>query len=511
MSVPTVPTAPAAPTEIRDAECTGARYTEYSGWEVPVALDTGAVPPFPVSALPDVFRDYVSALAAFAEVPPDLPGILTLGVTAAAIARKVRIQVRDGYSEPLNIFAAVAMPSGTRKTAVFSHVTAPLVEYERELLDRMGPEIAEAQSRARVQDKALQQVERKVTAGSKDAAKWDNARRDLARLVREREIPAQPRILMADCTPEAVAQGLSEQGGRLAVFSPEGDVFALLKRYAKDGAANFEIYLKAHAGDELRVDRRHAPPVTVPTPALTVAVCVQPDVLQGLARDRVFRERGLLARFLYAVPRSIIGKRTFDGQAVSAAVRQRYNDSVSWLCRSSAQAAPLALSPDAFERWRSFALEVEQERPAGGRFAQLLDWSGKLPGLVARLAGILHAGQGAEVQRLGPTVEADTMGAAVELGEYAAAHALAAFGMMGADPALADARVLLDWLTRARVPTFSTRDSYRENRGMTPPAARLALAELAERGWIRLVLDARRNGRPSERWAVHPHLGDPPA
>ena len=38
-----------------------------------------------------------------------------------------------------------------------------------------------------------------------------------------------------------------------------------------------------------------------------------------------------------------------------------------------------------------------------------------------------------------------------------------------------------------------------------------ALAELAERGWIRLVLDARRNGRPSERWAVHPHLGDPPA
>ena len=79
MTVPTVPPITAQPV---------AEYA-VTGWEAPVPLDTGAAPPFPVGALPDVFRDYVSALAALAEVPPDLPGILTLGVTAAAIARKV--------------------------------------------------------------------------------------------------------------------------------------------------------------------------------------------------------------------------------------------------------------------------------------------------------------------------------------------------------------------------------------------------------------------------------------
>ncbi len=496
----TVPTVPPIPTQ-----------AEGDGWETPVDLDTGTVPLFPVNALPRVFAEYVKALADFTEVPPDLPGILTLGVTAAAIAWKLRIQVRDGYSEPLNIFAAVAMPSGTRKSSVFGDVTAPLVEHERDMLNLMGPEIAEAQSRARVQEKELQKAERMAAAGGTDASKWDNTRRRLARLVRETEILAEPRILMADATPEAVAQGLADQDGRLAVFSPEGDVFALLKRYSKDGAANFETYLKAHAGDELRVDRRHAPPVTVPNPTLTVVVCVQPDVLQGLARERVFRERGLLARFLYAVPRSVIGKRTFDGQALPAAVRQRYMDVVLWLCKSAAQAAPLTLSPDAFETWRSFALAVEGERPPGGRFAQLLDWSGKLPGLVARMAGILHAVQCAEVERLDATVDCATMAAAVELGEYAAAHALAAFGMMGTDETLASAQILLEWIRRTHRVQFSTRESHRENRALKPALARQGLDVLVERGWIRRALDVKRNGRRSERWAVHPDLQDFPA
>ncbi len=496
----TVPTVPLATTQ---AEC--------DGWETPVDLDTGTVPLFPVNALPRVFAEYVKALVDFAEVPSDLPGVLTLGVTAAAIARKVRIQVRDGYAEPLNIFTAIAMPPGTRKSSVFADVTTPLVEYERELLDRMGPEIAEAQSRARVREKELAHAERMAAGGGTDASKWDNARRELARLVRETEVPAEPRILMADCTPEAVAQGLAEQGGRLAVFSPEGDVFALLKRYAKNGAANFEVYNKAHAGDELRVDRRHAPPITVPNPALTVAVCVQPDVLQGLARDRVFRERGLLARFLYAVPRSVIGNRTFDGQAVPAAVRQRYMDAVLWLCNWAAQSEPLTLSPDAAALWRDYALKVERERPAGGRFAQLRDWTGKLPGLVARLAGILHAAHGATAGRIGPAVDADTMAAAVQLGEHAASHALAAFGMMGTDPTLESAQILLEWMRRTHRVTFSTRDAYRENRTLKPELARQGLDVLVESGWIRPAVDAKRNGRPSERWEVYPRLGDPPA
>ena len=475
-------------------------------WEEPVPLDTGTPPPFPVDALPDVLADYVAAVAAFAEVPHDLPAVLTIATAAAAVARKTRVEVRPDYAEPLNMFAVVGMPSGLRKSWVFEDTTAPLHLYEHELLKRMGPEIAEAQSRARVRAKELQHAERMAAQGGADAPKWDRARGELARTIRDTEVAAEPRVLMAEATPEAIGHGLAEQGGRLAVFSPEGDVFAMLKRYSKDGAPNFEVFLKGHAGDELRIDRRHAAPVTLSHPALTVALAVQPDVLHGLARDRVFRERGLLARFLYAVPPVLVGHRTFDGPPVPETVRRRYTEAVLWLCRWPPQAEPLTLSSEAFATWMDHALTVEHDRAPGGRFAALLDWSGKFPGLVARLAGGLHAVRGASAGRIEVIVNRATMTAAVRLGEYAAAHALAAFGMMGGDPALADAQTVLAWVTRTRRDTFTTRDAYRENRTLeTAARARAALGVLVEHGYVRPATpEASRSGRPSEGWVTHP-------
>jgi hypothetical protein len=475
-------------------------------WDTPVPLDATSGPPFPVEALPDSLSAYVRGLAAFAEVPPDLPALLVLATCAAAIARKVRIRVRDGYGEPLNLFAVVAMPPGTRKSSVFADVTEPLNAYERELLDTIGPEIAEAESRARVRQSELKEAEAKAAKGGVEGAKWDRARRELARQIREAAIPSEPRVLMSEATPEAIARGLAEQGGRLAVFSPEGDVLALLRRYSKDGAPNVETFLKGHTGDELRVDRRGAPPVTVSLPALTVGLAVQPDVLQGLAHDRTFRERGLLARFMYAVPPSLVGARTFDGPAVPDVTQRRYTDAVLWLCRYPAQSNALTLDAEALRVWRTHALLVEQERQPSGRYAAMPDWTGKLPGLVARLAGILHSVKGASSGCIPQTVEADTMQASVRIGEYAAAHALVAFGLMGADPALAGASLILECLRRTRHETFTTRDTYRENRSLTPAAARLSLAVLEARGWIRRALDPTRDGRPSERWGVHPGL-----
>lgn len=475
-------------------------------WETPVPLDAGAGPRFPVEALPSVLADYVEAVAAFAEVPTDLPAVLPLAVFSAAVARKVSLEVRGDYREPLNVFGLVALPSGERKSSVVAETTAPLVAFERELLDRMGPEIAEAQSRRRVLEKELTAAEgHAARATGADRLKRDNARKNLARELSETEVAAEPRVMMSDATPEAIAQGLAEQGGRLAVFSPEGDVFALFKRYSKDGAPNFEVFLKAHAGDDLRVDRKHAKPVTVERPALTLGLAVQPDVLQGLAGDRVFRERGLLARFVYAVPSCVVD-RTFNGPAVPEAVRAAYHDAVLWLCSWPGQSKVLALSIEAFTLWREYARAVQRQRRPGGRFASLLDWSGKLPGLVARLAGILHCVQGAAVGRITEKVDAATMSAAVKLGEYAADHALVAFGLMGSDPIQADARIIFDWLRRTGVrPSCTTRDSYRENRVLDAERARRAFELLESDGWVRPHGSAHYKGRPLE-WDIYPGL-----
>src|SRR5262249_31441243 len=115
--------------------------------------------------------------------------------------------------------------------------------------------------------------------------------------------------------PEKLASLLAAQGGRMLLASAEGTVFEIAKgRYSE--RANFDVFLKAHAGDPLRVARIGRPDEVVDQPALTVAVAVPPAVLQGLSGETTLAGGGYLARPLYAVPRSLVGRRKVAAAAV---------------------------------------------------------------------------------------------------------------------------------------------------------------------------------------------------
>ena len=137
-------------------------------------------------------------------------------------------------------------------------------------------------------------------------------------------MPPLPRWLVDDATPEALA-GLLATYGRIALLSPEGDVFdQMAGRYNQAAGPNLGVYLKGHAGDLLKVDRRGRPPEYVERPCLTIGLAVQPEVLRGLASRPGFGGRGLLARFLYSLPQSLVGRRQPGAPPVPQAVADRY-------------------------------------------------------------------------------------------------------------------------------------------------------------------------------------------
>src|SRR5712671_5899344 len=98
---------------------------------------------------------------------------------------------------------------------------------------------------------------------------------------------------------------------------------------AEDGIR--DVYLKGHAGETLRVDRVGRAPEFVKTPALTVGLAVQPEVICGLAEKPGFRGRGLLGRFFYAMPVSLLGRRDIDAPPVSEEVRKGYHTNITAL------------------------------------------------------------------------------------------------------------------------------------------------------------------------------------
>jgi replicative DNA helicase len=487
------------------------------GWTPPIPLGTvGTLPAFPVQVLPGWLGDQVVAVATATQTPPDLAGMLALAVLATVAGGAVEVEARPGWREPLCLFVAVGMDAGARKSSVFTAMTRPLADFERQQIAAALPAITETATRRRIAEQAAAHAEAAASKAPADQAEAKQAEAvaraaEAANLV----VPLAPRWLVDDATPEALA-GLLASYGRIALLSPEGDVFdQMAGRYNQTSGPNLGVYLKGHAGDLLKVDRRGRPPEYVERPCLTIGLTVQPEVLRGLAGRPGFGGRGLLARFLYGLPASLVGRRQAGAPPVPPAVAERYMLELQALASSlTAGDGPTVLTLDqaAGELLLGFEQELEPRLAAGsGDLAHLAGWAAKLAGATCRLAGLLqlagHLRDGWGTRPIG----ADTFAGAVRVAGYLVEHARAVFDLMGADPRLEDARWLLDWISRTGQAQFTRRDAHQAApRGRFPKATNLdpALALLEEHGWLRCV-DAdppgAKGGRPpSPRFLVNP-------
>jgi replicative DNA helicase len=490
------------------------------GWAPPIPLGaTGAVPAFPVEVLPGWLGEYVAAVATATQTPSDLAGTLALAVLATVAAGAVEVQPRPGWREPLCLFVAVGMDAGTRKSSVFTALTRPVADFERQQATAALPAITETITLRRIADQAAAQAE----AAASKAPIDQQEERQAEAIARAAEaaalvVPPLPRWLVDDATPEALA-GLLATYGRIALLSPEGDVFdQMAGRYNQAAGPNLGVYLKGHAGDLLKVDRRGRPPEYVERPCLTIGLAVQPEVLRGLADRPGFRGRGLLARFLYSLPQSLVGRRQPGTLPVPQAVADRYTLELQALAASltiSASDDPtvLTFAPQAGELLLGFERDLEPRLAADhGDLAHLAGWAAKLAGATCRLAALLHLASHLRHGWAQP-IGTETFTAAIRLAEYLIEHARAVFDLMGADPRLEDARWLLEWITRTNRTQFSRRDAHRAApRGRFATAIDLepALRLLEEHGYLRRVdpepsQDPRGRGRPaSPRFLVNP-------
>jgi replicative DNA helicase len=494
------------------------------GWAPPIPLGaTGVVPAFPVDVLPGWLGEYVAAVATATQTPPDLAGMLALAVLATVAAGAVEVEPRPGWREPLCLFLAVGMDAGSRKSSVFTALTHPVADFERQQAAAALPPITETVTLRRIAEQTAAHAE---AAASKAPADQQEERQAEA-IARAAEaanliVPPVPRWLVDDATPEALA-GLLATYGRIALLSPEGDVFdQMAGRYNQAGGPNLGVYLKGHAGDLLKVDRRGRPPEYVERPCLTIGLTVQPEVLQGLASRPGFRGRGLLARFLYSLPQSLVGHRQPGASPVPEPIADRYTLELQALAASlivsvSDNPTVLTLDPQAGELLLAIERDLEPRLAAGsGDLAHLAGWAAKLAGATCRGAALLHLASHLRDGWVQP-ITASTFAAALRLADYLIDHARAVFDLMGADPRVDDARWLLDWIARTSQVQFSRRDAHQAARGRFRKATDLepALTLLEEHGYLRRV-DADppgpRGGRPaSPRFLVNPlpHNSEP--
>jgi hypothetical protein len=493
-------------------------------WEQPVPLDRPRLPSFPIDALPLCVRRWVESTTIALQVPVDLPAAMALGTLGAAVGGSVQVELRPpDWVEPINLWIAVVLPSGERKSPTVEAAVRPLEAVERDRVEASRLSVLTAQDLYEVAEKRLQKAIGKAGAAEKAADRHveEERVRSLRAELEEMDRPELPRLLADNSTPEALVSLIATHT-RMGVVSSEGGLFDLLAgRYSK-GQPKLEDVLKAYSGETVRVDRVNRPPEYVERPILSLAFAVQPVVLERVLELPAMREQGFLARFSFFMPVTALGHRQVDPPppAVPESVTTEWDQlvrSLAWYTGDRTDATDttslsLRLSEDARSRFQAFRAKLEPRLdPERGDLFVASDWVGKHEGRVGRIAGLCHlVEQGDRAMEV--PISYDTMDRAIAIGDYLVEHALAALDVHG--PGGEDrgrAREVLRWVRRTKASYFTTRDATRGLHSQRFPdvdtVARV-LRLLEDLGYLRRRAEppsGSRGGRPpSPTWDVNP-------
>ncbi len=479
-------------------------------WPDPIPPGARQTPEIQADILPGIFGEFAAAVAESTQTPPAIATLFIVSILGAVLQRRYEVSpYNDGYIEPLSLWVVICYVVGGRKTSVWNACMAPLIYGEKLFGDRARAEIHRRYAAREVAIKRIEKLKQ-------DAARADDANiraRFQNEIQRELdEMPDElkpPRIFTGNATPEKTETMLADQGGKLFISSDESDTFLNMTGALRGGIASNDVYLKGQAGSAIRLDRlgREA---HLDRPALSIGLIVQPESFSELAAGKRMRANGMLARPLYAIPKSNIGTRDVRQRTpIPRDLADGYHRAIMELLEGyelrDQEPRVLPFTTEALDPWLGLAEGIEKNQGEGGRFEAISDWTSKLPGAAARLAGVFQlAEHGLDSRAVGlPAVER-----AIGLCRLLIPHAEAAFSMLGADDTDVDALAVLRWIKAGTRRDFTRRDAQRAMHGRFAKVERLerALAALRDLYIISGEKKAPTGGRASAFYLVNPKL-----
>ena len=463
---------------------------------IPLTPQWSDLPSFPVDALPDVIRRYVSAVAEHSQTAPDMAAVISLGVLAICLQGKYKVEGTPGYYEPLSLYTVVIAAPGERKSSVMRDMTKYLYEYEQEYNQARSSEIRENRQQR-------ESLERQIAGIQKKLERAENRELELELRHLQGQLEDTPdlkpvRFFADDCSSEALTSLMAANGGVFSVISTEGGIFDVMAgRYSNK--ANIDIWLKGHCGDAIYVDRMTRDPECILHPALSAILSIQPSVLDEIMSNTTMTGRGLIARFLYSSPPSRIGGRTFRTPSVSPEVSAAYRNLIFHLMALPITEEPqtLHLSEKAFDLMADYF--QEHEKFLAGEGQAISDWASKYIGAVLRIAGLLH---GADMDDGDREISVSTMNQAIQIGKYFLAHSTYAYSMMGTDLSIQKAKFVMAKLKKKNISTIKRSDLFQMCRGkfFKKTEEIFPTLELLEgHGYLRLEEPERQSvGRPAD-------------
>lgn len=468
---------------------------------------------FPVDALPDKIRPYIQATAESLQVSVDMVATFVIAIISLCVQGKYKIQVKPDWEEPVNLYAVVVMRPSERKSPTLKMVSAPVFEYMEEENERRQPEISENETKKKILTGQITNISRKI-AGSYKKKDSEYTMSDLLECQEElrkleEEGLKELKLIVDDVTPEALVSTMKENDDRIGIVSAEGGIFGTMAGRYNDHT-NIDIFLKGYSGEYYSTARIGRQGNTLKHPLITIVLAVQPQVICDIMDNKEFSGRGLLARFLYSIPNSLVGSRKYRTEPVNKALKEDYNNLIKDLLKTNEMDFERTIHLSEEADLQSEIYNQQIERRLTDDLEQIEEWAGKLHGNTMRIAAIFHIVKyGWDAVNV--PLEAETLAGAIKVGRYYLEHSMVAFDMMGlSDPQdVKDAKYII-----SRIEQNDKTDKTIPKREVLRLCQRFSTAEemepglqvLVEHGYIAIQRgkSGKRGGRPSEQIYINP-------
>jgi len=270
-----------------------------------VTVELPAASEFPIGVMPGPCRRLIREGAAAIVCPPEFVAAPMLAVLGSAIGNSRVLKLKSGWEEGATIYAAVVAEPGEKKSPALNVALAPVYRAQAALREAHRQAADEHKREMREWE-----VERK-----------ENAKNGLP-APPEPKRPCMERTLVEDTTVEALGVLLEENPrGLLATRDELSGWVRSMDQYKQGGkGADRQFYLSAWSSSHVAVDRKsREEPLIIQRPFVGVFGAIQPGVLPELGSGR---EDGLLDRFVFAYPDSMLSRWSED--EISAEAREGY-------------------------------------------------------------------------------------------------------------------------------------------------------------------------------------------
>lgn len=448
-------------------------------------------PAFDPEWLPPVPRTMAQSVADNLSVPFDLPALLALGVASSCACGRVRVRVREDWEEPVQIFLLGILDSGEGKSPAFGKMCSILFERQAEENQRRAVQIARDAAAIATLEAEKAKAIKKGSRADAEAIAEQIAQYPVTHSLR--------RFIQGNVTPETIPDIMQENGGATAQMDDEGELFEVLAGRYQD-VPSLDPWLKGYTGTTPLESMRRGRCVTVNKPAMATTILSQPDTLRELMDNRRMAAKGFIARFMISVPAPV--KEYGEEPPIPASVAAAYRAAVLGLYDLRPQTC--TLTPEARSLFMAFRAEAREKKWAEWEPLKQFEFIGKLPGTLARLAGVIHLWKADAGE-----IDAATMREAEAILRYFIGHTMHIVG--GNGYVLSEkAQEVLAFMIKQDMPALIESEDIAQKLTKrkafpTTEDVTYAIDELHRKGYAKRTF-ADTGGRPVRWVALHPDL-----